>query len=609
MVLRSDGERGDFRGAILVPPGDHPVTVEAFDGAGDSLATATVHASAPRGPPVQLDVTLRASANGASGPRSLIELIDVPASSVVVGDSLPLRARLAATAGKATARWSAAPAGCATFANPEALSTVFAAAAAGTCNLVIQVGSGQETDRRTVGVVVRTRGERDRYPLHVSANGRHLVDARGAPFLIKGESAWLALANLTESEQERYLADRSARGFNLVEIMLINHDYTQAPNPTPPANRTGQEPFLRPKDFSTPNDAYFDRAVAFVDRAAAHGLAVLLAPVYLGFDGGPEGWWDELNSPVNTRAVCAAFGRYLGKKFKDRSNVIWLAGGDFAPPRDSEGEARHHAILRGIREAGASQIWTGHWNLLHEGGISTDEALFAQDMALNGVYQYANPYKYAARAWQVQPPRPVFLLESAYEREHGRSQLQPFRKAWWWVMTTGGSGVIWGNSFLWMCETARGRYRALYGDSDGTESSWAAELHSPGTQEALHVHAFFEGITWWRLVPLGLDRTADPIAAGQLPGDRHIAVAASPEGDLLLAYVPPNAAGIRNFALDLSYVRRGTRARWYDPSTGVFLPGARLPSKEAEVELESPGKNGSGVNDWVLLVDTPERTD
>ena len=34
------------------------------------------------------------------------------------------------------------------------------------------------------------------------------------------------------------------------------------------------------------------------------GWAVLLAPNYLGFDGGPEGWWETLNATTNTREVC-----------------------------------------------------------------------------------------------------------------------------------------------------------------------------------------------------------------------------------------------------------------------------------------------------------------
>ena len=185
-------------------------------------------------------------------------------------------------------------------------------------------------------------------PLRPAPGGRYLEDQRGVPFLIKGETAWLALANLTEAEQETYLADRAARGFNLVEVMLTNHDYTRPPNPVPPANRSGEQPFRRSGDLSTPDDAYFDRALEFVDRAASHGIAVLLAPNYLGFDGGEEGWWQPLIAPANTREVCAGLGGYLGARFRDRRNVLWLAGGDFAPPAGSEGETRHAAIVDGI---------------------------------------------------------------------------------------------------------------------------------------------------------------------------------------------------------------------------------------------------------------------
>ncbi len=427
------------------------------------------------------------------------------------------------------------------------------------------------------------------------------------PFLIKGETAWLALANLTEEEQERYLADRARRGFNLVEVMLTNHDYTGPPNPEPPSNRRGEQPFLRRGDFSTPNDAYFDRAVAFVDRAAAHGMAVLLAPLYLGFDGGQEGWWEELNSSTNTRAVCTGYGRYLGTRFRDRSNVLWLAGGDFAPPPGSEGEARHLALLEGIRAAGATQPWSGHWNFGHQGGISTDEALFAPAMELNGVYQYASPWRFTARAFDARPPRPVYLLESAYEHEHPGGQLQPFRKAWWWAMLSGASGVIWSNHFLWRCESARGRYEASYGETDHAVSSWAAELSSPGTGEVMHLHAFFEGLAWERLVPAGPSAgRPDLVRAGQQSGQGHIAAAASPEGDLLVVYVPPTGAERRRFTLELSRLHRPARARWFDPSAGTFGAEMALPDAR-QIEFQVRGRNLSGLDDWVLLIDAPSR--
>ncbi len=444
------------------------------------------------------------------------------------------------------------------------------------------------------------------FPLRSAPGGRHLEDQRGVPFLIKGETAWLALANLTEAEQEAYLADRAARGFNVVEVMLTNHDYTRAPNPVPPANRRGEQPFLRPADLSSPNDVYFARALAFVDRAAAHGMAVLLAPNYLGFDGGPEGWWETLNAATNTREVCATFGRYLGARFRDRPNVLWLAGGDFAPPPGSEGEARHLAVVEGIRAAGATQLWTGHWNVRHGGGISTDQSLFAPLMEANGVYQYAEPYRFVSRAYDVRPPRPVFLLESTYEHEHPGSDTQPFRKAWWWAMLSGGAGTVWSNHFLWRCESARGVYRAEYGDTDRAISSWKAELDSSGTRQRVQLHRFFEALPWYRLVPAGPSSGGPAlVTAGQRWGQDHIAAASTREGDLVVAYVPPTGSDHRRFGLDLSGLRGPARARWFDPVAGVFVEAPALPVRPGEVDFEVPGKNASGLDDWALVVEAP----
>ncbi len=601
--LRRGASAEDWYGSIALEPGPHTLKIEAFDAAGVRLGETEVAVTTARGEPAEVDATLTAAGAASAPGRPLVGAIVAPRSSVVLGDRMLLQARAGPAGSGVSLAWAAIPASCGTFASPGAASTEWTATAPGPCTVALTATSAGKTDRRSVGLVVRTRGRSYQYPLKVATDGRHLVDQRGTAFLIKGESAWLALVNLTEAEQERYLADRSAKGFNLVEVMLVNHDYTASPNPTPPANRAGEQPFLKASDFSTPNDAYFDRAAAFVDRAAAHGMVVLIAPNYLGFDGDREGWWKALLSPANTRAVCAAFGRYLGARFRSKKNVLWLAGGDFAPPAGSEGEARHWEVLQGIREAGASQPWTGHWNFDHHGGISTDEARFRDAMALDGVYQYANTYKHAARAYDAQPPRPVFLLESTYEHEHPGSNTQPFRKAWWWTMASGGSGVLWGNAFLWLCESARGTYRIDYGEVDGAVSSWAAELESPGTFEAIHLHALFEGLPWHRLVPVGASGVPALIASGQASGQEHIAAAATPEGDLLLAYVPPSGTGPRKFAVDLSRMRAAPAARWYDPSTGGWIPISGNVPLSAAAGFETPGANGAGANDWALVIE------
>jgi hypothetical protein len=289
--------------------------------------------------------------------------------------------------------------------------------------------------------------------------------------------------------------------------------------------------------------------------------------------------------------------------FRNAPNVVWLAGGDFAPPAGSEGELRHWALLEGIRAAGANQPWAGHWNFRHQGGLSTDQARFAPAMSINGVYQYANVWGPVLRAFDVSPARPVFLLESTYEHEHPDNNTQPFRKAWWWALTSGGAGMIWGNLYLWTAQAAAGVHRATYGDNDGSVSSWRAEWDSPGTHQAVHLHTFFEALPWQRLLPAGSAALPELVTSGQKRKQAHISVAATREKDLLVAYVPPTGGGERRFALDLSGMPGPACARWYDPVAGAVVHRWTLPHPARGEELETPGANASGWNDWALVVE------
>ena len=100
--------------------------------------------------------------------------------------------------------------------------------------------------------VVVTTAASYAYPLKVAANGRYLIDQNNKPFRIQGDSAQSLIANLTYAEAVTYLTDRQAKGFNTVNINLLEHKFAV----DAPANRNGDAPFTTPGDFSTPNDAW-----------------------------------------------------------------------------------------------------------------------------------------------------------------------------------------------------------------------------------------------------------------------------------------------------------------------------------------------------------------
>jgi hypothetical protein len=68
------------------------------------------------------------------------------------------------------------------------------------------------------------------HPLRVSPDRRHLVDARGAPFLYLADTAWQLFHRLTREEAQRYLDDRVGKGFTVVQAVVLGLDGLDVPN-------------------------------------------------------------------------------------------------------------------------------------------------------------------------------------------------------------------------------------------------------------------------------------------------------------------------------------------------------------------------------------------
>ena len=185
------------------------------------------------------------------------------------------------------------------------------------------------------------------FPLKVGPSGRYLIDRVGRPFLIVGDSPQALVADLSETQADRFFADREAAGFNSVWINLLCNRYTGG-RPDG-ATYDGIAPFTRPRDLSTPNPAYFARADDMIRLAAQHGLAVFLDPIETG------GWLSVLRH--NGTAKAYDYGRYLGRRYRRYRNIVWLNGNDFqtwrehARRRARAGGRQRHQIRRSRRAA------------------------------------------------------------------------------------------------------------------------------------------------------------------------------------------------------------------------------------------------------------------
>src|SRR5215467_1079065 len=103
------------------------------------------------------------------------------------------------------------------------------------------------------------------FPLKVSRNRRYLVDQRGKPFLIVGDSPHSLIGNPTLKAASSYLADRKKAGYNAIWVELLCKTYTGCRSDG--KTTSGVAPFLTPDDLSTHNPAYFAKVDAVIRLA------------------------------------------------------------------------------------------------------------------------------------------------------------------------------------------------------------------------------------------------------------------------------------------------------------------------------------------------------
>jgi uncharacterized protein DUF4038 len=419
------------------------------------------------------------------------------------------------------------------------------------------------------------------FPLRVSLDHRRLEDHTGQPFLVVGDTAWSLIAQLSDEDVTRYLDDRASRGFNAIIVNLIEHKFAT----NAPATRAGVQPFLPPGDIARPNLEYFDRAHRLIGQASARGIAVWLCPVYLGWDGGDEGFFKQVSAAGQT--ALHGYGRFLGDRFKDLPNIVWMLGGDYAFPPSLRWLGDE--LAAGLRKGGAGQVITAH------GGQTSAVETFGDRswLAMDTVYTYADDQRpLHLAAFDRRPTRPFVLIESTYEGEHDAKPERVRRQAWT-AMLSGATGQFFGNNPIWHFDGPT--LFPFTGD-------WRAALDSVGARDMARLGNFFRGVPWQ---DLQADRDWSRVSAADGPPAAR-AVSATADGRLLVAYIPAFGEGPRNVSVNFPLpAGRSPQLKWVNPARDepprqIIDP---LWPPSGTITLPTPGDNGAGTNDWVLMLE------
>ena len=418
------------------------------------------------------------------------------------------------------------------------------------------------------------------FPLKVSANGRYLVDQNNTPFLLTGDSPQALIAVLSPTDANTFFADRQAAGFNANWINLLCNS-TNSAACTDGRTYDGILPFTTPGDLSTPNEAYFARADAMIRLAASYGITVFLDPIETG------GWLSVLRSNGITKD--RAYGQYLGNRYKNFDNIVWISGADFQTWPTSSDDDVVQAVALGIKDMDTRHIHTVELNYPLSGSL--DDNSWAPIIQLDAAYTYFPTYAEVLNEYNRSNFRPVFLVEANYEFEndtgHDFGSPALLRKQEYWTMLSGAAGQLYGNRYTWQFI-----------------SGWQSNLDTPGSVQMGYLKTLFAPLRWYDLVP---DQGHTFLTAGYgtfsstdtVTNNDYATAAITGDGTLALAYLPT----LRTVTLNMARLAGPVTARWYDPSNGSYSAIAGSPlANTGTRQLAPPGSNGAGDGDWVLVL-------
>jgi hypothetical protein len=420
-----------------------------------------------------------------------------------------------------------------------------------------------------------------KFPLKASADGRYLVDQGNVPFLLIGDSPQALIGNLTVAQAARYMQNRADHGINALWINLLCNHGTACREDGKTVD--GLPPFDIPGDLSTPNQQYFERAKAIVTLAAASHQVVFLDPIETA------GWLDILRANGMDRGF--AYGEFLGKTFVSFPNIVWLYGNDFQSWEQPEDDALLQSVAAGIRSVDHVHIATVELNYLTSGSL--DDPTWRPLIDLDAAYTYYPTYAQVLTEYNRPAAMPVFLVEANYEFERGEAgSPSNLRRQAYWSVLSGATGLIYGSGYIWQFLP-----------------DWETHLDSVGVRELQIMKNFLEHYAWESLIP---DQEHNAVVAGfetysnkgSIVTNTYAPAAKAADGSLLMVYLPT----LRSVVVDMAQLRGTMVAQWFDPTTGALQDdGNKALPTTGRATFTPPGKNGSGGEDWVLVISEPAK--
>ncbi len=431
-------------------------------------------------------------------------------------------------------------------------------------------------------------------PIQIHPDQRFLMTAEGQPFFWMADTAWELFHRLDENQAAHYLDTRKGQGFNVVQaVVLAELDGIHTPN----AN--GDTPFLD-LEYWGYNEAYFQHVDRILDLALEREIHIALLPTW--GDKLFKNSWGTGPEIFNTKSAYS-YGKWIGLRYKDRKNLIWVLGGDRNPRLDSQDVEVWNQMAKGILESQNPEnpiLITYHPQPSEPGGSSNwfHQADWLDfNMHQTGHCPDQATYEKIAHDLTLTPYKPTLDGEPMYEehpkcfnaKELGYSEASDIRKIIYWNVFAGAAGQTYGCHAVWQM------YDLDKSPVNGPLKPWHKSLDLETANQVKHLKNLMLSRPFFERIPdQGL------VADDQDNDSTYVTATRDKNGSYAFFYFPTGKSITINLG---SLTGSSFGLTWMDPRTGVEFPEINENSISNPKKLFiKPPSSGRG-NDWVLLVD------
>lgn len=422
------------------------------------------------------------------------------------------------------------------------------------------------------------------FPLKLNDDKRYLVDNNNQPFLIKEFSAWGLIQALSEKEEAAFLDSLKKKGFNTVITGIICNAPSQMTG-NPPFWQ-GISPFNVQWDFSTPNEKYFEHADRFFKMAEQKDFFVMVLPCYMGYIGdASQGWWNELLNGNNDTLKMKKYGEFLGRRYQNTNNIMWVLGGD----NNCSGDLFPYvnSLINGMKKYDKDHLWTGHFDMNKGSVWSTDNKLFSKYMDVDGEYVWTESVlfergpQYKNELSQYSKGKMIIQIDVSYEHDvphfADNENYQWIRRKMYDGLLSGCTGTSFSSGEM--------------NNQCYSFKNWQPLMNTTGMQQVSYCFNLFEKLPWQKLVP---DKTNNIIINGRENfGSRdYICAAQASDSSCYIIYIPKG----QEFEMNAKAISgKPMRMNWYNPRTGENIKIGTAETRDRY------GVAPPSEEDWVLI--------